>query len=323
MSIEAMQWAFQQDIKPASMKFVLVSLGDNAQHDGMAWPSIAALCEKTGLDRKTVISALNRLEQAGFLSDSGKRTGSTGQVKVYRFNFDRLKGAENGTVPKTEQFRNSRQRVPKTTGNSTVFPSKSTENGTRNPQEPEEPSGNPQGAPAAPATDPVWKPLQALTAAGVEKQTAKDWLALRKAKKAPVTETVFHLAAEAAQQAGVTLQKALEICCVRGWTGYKAEWIKKHLAEEGAGTGGAWFATEQGVIAKAAELGLKTIPGESAFSLKQRVQEAIDNGGKPPMTVSGQRVVQAQPKDEGKAEVSPENRNAALQAARGLKKKVS
>jgi hypothetical protein len=165
--------------------------------------------------------------------------------------------------------------------------------------------------------------LQALTTAGVEKQTAKDWLALRKAKKAPVTETVFHLAAEAAQQAGVTLQQALEICCVRGWTGYKAEWIKKHLAEEGAATGRAWFATEQGVIAKAAELGLKTIPGESAFSLKQRVQEAIDNGGKPPMTVSGQRVVQAPPKDEGKAEVSPENRNAALQAARGLKKKVA
>jgi len=322
MSIEAMQWAFHQDIKPASMKFVLVSLGDNAQHDGMAWPSIAALCEKTGLDRKTVISALNRLEQAGFLSDSGKRTGSTGQVKVYRFNFDRLKDTENGTVPKTEQYRNSRQRVPKTTGNSTVFPHKSTENGTRNPQEPPEPSGNPQDAPSAPAAEPVWKPLQALIAAGVKKQTAKDWLALRKAKTAPVTETVFDLATQAAKQAGVTLQQALEICCVRGWTGYKAEWIKKHLAEEGAGTGGAWWATDETVLAKGSELGLKPYASESHFSFKQRVQAAIDNGGKPPTAVSGQRLV-TPPTMEPKADVSPENRQAALEAARGLKKRVA
>lgn len=92
-------------------------------------------------------------------------------------------------------------------------------------------------------------------------------------------------------------------------------------AHRRAGTGGAWFATEQGVIAKATELGLKTIAGESAFSLKQRVQQAIDNGGKPTMTVSGQRVEPATPPDEGKASVSPENRRADLEAARGLKKK--
>jgi Helix-turn-helix domain len=155
-----MQWAFNQDIKPSSMKFVLVSLGDNAQHDGMAWPSIAALVQKTGQDRKTVIAALDKLEALGYLSDSGKRCGKTGQVKVYQFNFARqkepkngtvntpsVKNAENGTVPKTEQFRNSHKTVPDFPPNSTVFPSKSTENGTRNPQEPkEEPKGNPQGA---------------------------------------------------------------------------------------------------------------------------------------------------------------------------------
>lgn len=317
MSIEAMQWAFQQEIKPASMKFVLVSLGDNAQHDGMAWPSLAALCQKTGLDRKTVISALDRLEAAGYLSDSGKRTGNTGQVKVYRFNFDRVKGTENGTVPETEQFRNSHQRVPKTTGNSTVFPHKSTENGTRNPQEPKEPSRKQHSAPA-PSAEPEWKPLDALVAAGVDKKTAKDWMKLRQAKKAPVTETVLEIATTEAQKAGVSLQDALRISCVRGWAGFRAEWFK-----DGGNTGqAAWFATEQGVIAKAAELGLKTIAGESGYSLKQRVQAAIDNGGKPPVAVSGQRLAPVTPQDEGKANVSPENRKAALDAARNLKKKA-
>jgi hypothetical protein len=142
-----MQWAFNQDIKPSSVKFVLVSLGDNAQHDGLAWPSIAALSKKTGQDRKTVIGALDKLESMGYLSDSGKRTGKTGQVKVYKFNFTRVKDTESGTVPKTEQFQNSQETVPNSTDNSTVLLAKSTENGTRNPQEPKEESkGNPQAA---------------------------------------------------------------------------------------------------------------------------------------------------------------------------------
>jgi hypothetical protein len=120
LSIDAISWAFKQEIKPSSLKFVLVALADNATADGMAWPSIKALCEKTSQDRKTVIASLDKLEEMGIISDSGKRTGATGQVKVYRFN-----STENGTVPKTEQYRISHETVPFFRGNST-------ENGTRN-----------------------------------------------------------------------------------------------------------------------------------------------------------------------------------------------
>lgn len=187
MSIEAMQWAFNQDIKPSSVKFVLVALGDNAQHDGMAWPSIAALSEKTGQDRKTVISALDRLEAAGYLTDSGKRTGTTGQIKVYRFNFARGKDTESGTVPKTEQFRNSAQTVPDFPPKSTVFPHKSTENGTRNPQEPtKEPKGKRHKA-RAPEIEielPDWMPVDAWN----------GFLAMRKSIKSPVSAEGMPLA---------------------------------------------------------------------------------------------------------------------------------
>lgn len=185
MSIEAMQWAFNQDIKPSSVKFVLVALGDNAQHDGMAWPSIAALSEKTGQDRKTVISALDRLEAAGYLMDSGKRTGTTGQIKVYRFNFSRSKSTENGTVPKTEQFRISAETVPDFPPKSTVFPHKSTENGTRNPQEPTlEPKGKRQKARAPEIELPDWVPVDAWN----------GFLAMRKSIKSPVSADGLPLA---------------------------------------------------------------------------------------------------------------------------------
>lgn len=321
MSIEAMQWAFNQDIKPSSVKFVLVSLGDNAQHDGLAWPSIAALCAKTGQDRKTVISALNRLEEGGFLSDSGKRTGGTGQIKVYRFNFDRNNSTENGTVPKTEQYRNSRQRVPKNTDNSAVFPSNSTENGTRNPQEPKEPKGNPQEALAPSAPTPIWKPLESLVAAGVDKKTASDWLTLRKAKKAPVTETVLDMAMAEAVKAKITLPEALKICCSRGWAGFKAEWIIK---DEQGKAQGAWYATEASVAAKAAELGLRALAGESPYTFKSRIQAALDNGGKPPVSVSGRKTTLPDVKPEPETVApSPENRAAALGAARALRSKAT
>lgn len=124
MTIEAIVWAFKQPIKPSSLKFVLVALSDNCSVDGLAWPSLKALCEKTGQDRKTVIASLDKLEAMGIIVDSGKRAGVTGQVKVYRFN-----STENGTVPKTEQYRSSNETVP-------FIPANSTENGTRKPKEP-------------------------------------------------------------------------------------------------------------------------------------------------------------------------------------------
>jgi hypothetical protein len=120
MSIDAISWAFKQNVKPSSLKFVLVALADNCTHDGLAWPSLKALAEKTGQDRKTIIASLDKLESMGIIADSGKRVGATGQVKVYCF-----KSTENGTVPKTEQYRFSRETVP-------FFPGNSTENGTRN-----------------------------------------------------------------------------------------------------------------------------------------------------------------------------------------------
>jgi Helix-turn-helix domain len=105
-----MTWAFDLDLKPASSKFILVALADNADDQGRAFPSLASLVKKTSLDRKTVISAIDQLEQIGLLRDTGERVGQTGQVKVYQ--LIGFNGSENGTIPKTEQFRNSVETVP-------------------------------------------------------------------------------------------------------------------------------------------------------------------------------------------------------------------
>ena len=59
----------------------------------------------------------------------------------------------------------------------------------------------------------------------VSEQTWNDWLALRKSKKAAVTETVINGAIAEANKLGWTLEKFLIEWCTRGSQGLKAEWI--------------------------------------------------------------------------------------------------
>jgi hypothetical protein len=54
-----------------------------------------------------------------------------------------------------------------------------------------------------------------------------DYLKLRKAKKAgELTETAFKGIEREALKAGITAERAIQICCERGWVGFKAEWIE-------------------------------------------------------------------------------------------------
>jgi uncharacterized protein YdaU (DUF1376 family) len=61
---------------------------------------------------------------------------------------------------------------------------------------------------------------------GVTDGVWQDWLKLRKAKKAAVTQTALDGIQREADKARVSLQTALETCCERGWTGFKAEWMQ-------------------------------------------------------------------------------------------------
>jgi uncharacterized protein YdaU (DUF1376 family) len=61
---------------------------------------------------------------------------------------------------------------------------------------------------------------------GVSEQVWNDWLALRKAKKAPVTATTLDEATSEAGKAGMTLNAFLREWCVRGSQGLKADWLR-------------------------------------------------------------------------------------------------
>ena len=62
---------------------------------------------------------------------------------------------------------------------------------------------------------------------GVSDQVWADFLAHRKTKKAAVTNTVIAQIVKQAKLADWTLERALQEMCVRGWTGFQAEWVNK------------------------------------------------------------------------------------------------
>lgn len=70
---------------------------------------------------------------------------------------------------------------------------------------------------------PRFDAVQHLVSLGVIEQVAKDYCQQRKKKP---TMTAIDGIYKQAQKAGISLNKALEICCARGWEGFKAEWIK-------------------------------------------------------------------------------------------------
>ena len=67
-------------------------------------------------------------------------------------------------------------------------------------------------------------PAALLAALGVGDVIAADWITLRKAKKAAITETAIQGIQREAEKAGMSLEAALRTCCERGWSGFKAEW---------------------------------------------------------------------------------------------------
>jgi hypothetical protein len=72
----------------------------------------------------------------------------------------------------------------------------------------------------------AFNPSAYLADRGVVDQTVSDWLRLRKAKKAEVTQTAIEGIQKEAEKVGYSLNDALAMCCARGWQGFEAAWVK-------------------------------------------------------------------------------------------------
>jgi hypothetical protein len=198
---------------------VLLSLADRAGEQHECRPSIGRLEKDTGLYRETIMEAIAELEERGLVAVS--RSNGRGNRYV-------LVGVESrhDQSGKADRYEKADQ--------SGKADSTSREKPTATSRE--KPT---QNLPSEPTNEPVNKKRASRAAdipqlADIDSALLGDWLALRKQKRAPVTQTAVDGIEREAAKAGMSLQDALRMCCERGWVGFNAEWIVQRV-HPGAG----------------------------------------------------------------------------------------
>lgn len=230
----------------ASQKIILLLLADYADDTGCTnhYAPIERMAFESCLTERTVISVIKQLEEAKIIHVH--RVNGASSVYYINPDFDpepRQSIKENPftrkATPETDNTGLAVNFTPET-----VSPLKLTaencsqfhpthENDCKKmqsispiPSIPSLPSNNHQG-------DAVEKPkakrekfdqLSAVMDLGCSKQLAEDWLKVRKAKRAPLTETALKHIVKDAQSVGLTAAQAIEICIAKNWVGFNPSW---------------------------------------------------------------------------------------------------
>lgn len=91
MSFAATSWVMDVADIPNSQCFAtLIVFANFANEHGRAYPATSTVAAKSRQNPKTVRTAIDTLEAAGLLIDTGRRVGPTGHVKVYALGMQGL-----------------------------------------------------------------------------------------------------------------------------------------------------------------------------------------------------------------------------------------
>lgn len=227
MSIKLMSKAWELDLSQGE-KLVLLALCDHANDDGVCYPSQAFLASKCSMSYRSVINQIKRLESCGILTSERRQKAGSRQSNSYTINLDNYKSqCENSAHAESAHANFAHANsAPTNVQNTTELCANSAHSFK------EEPSINHQLEPS------IYKPtsqnkkrvrwdesLNMLIAEGIDEQIASDFIAIRKAKNAPLTQTALDGILREANKAGLTLENALRICIERNWQGFSASWL--------------------------------------------------------------------------------------------------
>ena len=213
MSIALMTEAWKAEL-PSGRKFVLLSLCDNANDQGECYPSIAMIAKRCSMSVRAVQGHILALESDGVVV----RVERVGRSTLYRINPRRICTPAESAPP--QNLRPSpAESAPPPAESAPPTPAESA------PITIIEPSLNPKGTVKA-AQKRSEMVGQIFKIDDVDPLVLQDFVALRKAHKAPLTATAVSDLRTQAAKAGLTLQQVMQECCARGWRGFKAEWLQ-------------------------------------------------------------------------------------------------
>jgi hypothetical protein len=228
MSIKLMTAVWERIDLTSTQKLVLLALADWANDEGLCWPSIDRVAVKASLKRRAVQMTIRSLEESGFL----RREELVGRGNKYWVNIpvQNMHPCINDTLPAHEMHPTRASDAPNTS---------KTHQLTTKSNIPAQPEG---------VSDEVWK----------------DFIDLRKAKRAPLNATAMKIIEREAVKAGWTLNDALSESVARGWQGFKADWVKERTKGNGSRETESMGRTERAAIQALRDLGFaQAAPGAS------------------------------------------------------------
>lgn len=192
-----------------AQKAVLISLADQSNDDGVCWPSVGTISNRTCLSERAVQNAVKWLADAGLLR-ARERSGTSSVYKI------------TPAAYAPPQQMHPAPAAPTPAGDAPPPPQQL----------------HPTPAPAAPKPSLNRKlnhqgtaKAQALGLEGVSDELLADWQAVRSAKRAgQLTATAVKGLKNEARKAGLTDSQAIEVCCANGWQGFRAAWYQQDAA---------------------------------------------------------------------------------------------
>jgi len=222
--MELMVKAMKAKVGNPLRKLVLLKLADNANDHGECWPSYSYISEQCEMSRRSVMDHVKKLEKSGFLRREYRKGVKGNSSNVFHLNFDENNGLGSET--------------PALGGESPALP-------------PSESPALPSESPALPLVnllhpepvtlESVNESLKDLVTTSKKsaldfskwpalpsEQVFKDWLAVRKQKKAKLTQTAVnrltpHLIKAVAT--GCSVDDVFALCASRCWIGFEFDWL--------------------------------------------------------------------------------------------------
>ncbi|CBY87014.1 helix-turn-helix domain-containing protein [Haemophilus influenzae] len=208
MSMRLMVQAMNCKVGNPARKLVLLKLADNANDDGICFPSYQYIADKCEMTRRSAINHIEYLIKMGLVSKKERKNKDGSISNLYFLHLEQ--GSENFALG-SENFALGSEN----------FALGGSENISPITSHSLEPVNEPK------KTTQKSESEMLLERFGITGQLAKDFITHRKAKKAPITETAMNGFLREANKVRLSVAESVAISIERNWQGFKATWYLK------------------------------------------------------------------------------------------------
>ena len=205
MSMRLMVQAMNCKVGNPARKLVLLKLADNANDDGICFPSYQYIADKCEMSKRSAISHIEYLIKMGLVSKKERKNKDGSISNLYFLHLEQ--GSENFALGGENISLGSENFALGGSENISPITSHSLE-----------PVNEPKKTTQKSESEIL------LERFGITGQLAKDFIAHRKTKRGAISETQLSRLQKQADKAGISICEVVEICIERNWQGFNASW---------------------------------------------------------------------------------------------------